>query len=343
VIGQQLIFAAPLELCIGNVMRRVLFIIREEYNEFKEQAVTEEDLSTSAAPPMIRRGGSVLLVPNLSDSLYVDVSEPDDGFSQPHNIKQAVLESIRGYIDDLQDIHTPISQQALEHIHEHEVVLTFGRSKTVTEFLKAASRKRHFSVIVARTAPSMTGRDTALALSKEGIDTTLISDAAVFALMPRVNKVIIGVRAVLANGGLLAQSGAYLIAMAAKAHHVPLVVLSGLYKFTPLYPSEDQDTFNNLNAPGEVLPFSESDRIGPAGGDTVVQNPAFDYVPPELVSLFISNQGPTMPSYIYRVLGEIYHPDGEMDCLVQVFVSAKMSIIRSSGYLWFLCFNFVHL
>lgn len=199
-----------------------------------------------------------------------------------------------------------ISQQALEHIHEHEVVLTFGRSATVLEFLKAASRKRKFSVIVARTAPSMDGRDTALALAREGIETTLVADEAVFALMPRVNKVLVGVRAVLANGGVLAQGGGHVLALAAKAHHVPVVVLSGLYKFTPLYPSEDQDTFADLNPPGKVLSLGEADK-GPNA--LVVNNPAFDYIPPELVALFISNRGPTMPSYIYRVLGEIYHPE----------------------------------
>jgi translation initiation factor eIF-2B subunit beta len=48
-----------------------------------------------------------------------------------------------------------------------------------------------------------------------GINTTLIPDAAVFALMSRVDKVIIGTHAVMANGGLVAPSGAYMIALAA--------------------------------------------------------------------------------------------------------------------------------
>jgi hypothetical protein len=110
----------------------------------------------------------------------------------------------------------------------------------------------------------------------------------VVTLSKKKKKVIIGVRAVLANGGLLAHSGAFLIAMAAKAHHVPLVVLSGLYKFTPLYPSEDQDTFADMGPPEQVLAFDEAD----AGDcDVTVKNPLYDYVPPSHVSLFISNQG----------------------------------------------------
>ena len=38
-------------------------------------------------------------------------------------------------------------------------------------------------------------------------------------------------------------------------------------------------------------------------------NPAFDYVPPELVSLLITNMGGNHPSYIYRLLTEYYHQE----------------------------------
>lgn len=67
--------------------------------------------------------------------------------------------------------------------------MTFGRSQTVSEFLKAAARKRKFEVIVAESGPSLAGQQAALDLSAAGISTTLISDAAIFAMMARVNKV----------------------------------------------------------------------------------------------------------------------------------------------------------
>ena len=60
-------------------------------------------------------------------------------------------------------------------------------------FLKAAAKKRTgdqaFKVIVAEGAPGFRGQETALALSRAGIETTVINDAAVFAIMARVNKV----------------------------------------------------------------------------------------------------------------------------------------------------------
>ena len=40
-----------------------------------------------------------------------------------------------------------------------------------------------------------------------------------------------------------------------------------------------------------------------------VPNPARDYVPPELVSLFITNIGGNHASYIDRLLSEYYHQE----------------------------------
>lgn len=97
-IGEQLICASPLDLVIGNVTRRVLFIIREEYNEFESQMKAD----TSSFVPILRRTASaVVMAPNLSDSMYGGFSEQLGDFGEPYNIKQPVLESIRGFIEDV--------------------------------------------------------------------------------------------------------------------------------------------------------------------------------------------------------------------------------------------------
>jgi len=63
-----------------------------------------------------------------------------------------------------------------------------------------------------------------LSLAKDGVEVTLISDAAVFAMMSRVNKVIVGTHAVLANGGLKAVSGSHTVALAARHYSVPVCI-----------------------------------------------------------------------------------------------------------------------
>ena len=45
------------------------------------------------------------------------------------------------------------------------------------------------------------GQELAVSLAKSGIETTVINDSAVFAMMSRVNKVLIGTHTVMANGG----------------------------------------------------------------------------------------------------------------------------------------------
>lgn len=45
------------------------------------------------------------------------------------------------------------------------------------------------------------GQELAMSLAKADIETTVINDSAVFAIMSRVNKVIIGTHTVMANGG----------------------------------------------------------------------------------------------------------------------------------------------
>lgn len=71
----------------------------------------------------------------------------------------------------------------------------------------------------------------AVSLGKHDIQTTVIADSAVFAIMSRVNKVIIGTNTVLADGGLRAASGIHSVALAAKHYSVPVRYLNVLISF----------------------------------------------------------------------------------------------------------------
>lgn len=216
-------------------------------------------------------------------------------------LREALLGGIDELLDELKSVHKNISDQALEHIHANEVIMTHGKSRTVEAFLKAAARKRKFKVIVAETAPGLEGHATAQLLAEAGIDTTLIPDDNVFAMMARCNKVIVSTHAVMADGGLVAKNGTHLLALAAKTHSVPFVAITGLYKLTPTF----ERTQVPLASPADVLPFEEVDELE----NVHVDNPALDYVPAELVSLLLTNFGSYNPSYIYRLLREWYDID----------------------------------
>lgn len=53
-----------------------------------------------------------------------------------------------------------------------------------------------------------------------------------------------GAHAVLANGGVIAPAGVHMVALAAKRHSVPFVVLVGLHKLSPLFPHDPDVTYN---------------------------------------------------------------------------------------------------
>ena len=152
----------------------------------------------------------------------------------------------------------------------------------------------------------------AASLAEAEIPTTVINDSAIFAMMVRVNKVILPCHAVMANGGLIANAGTHAVCAAAKLYEVPVVCVTGLYKLSPLYPY-DQDTFNVQLSPSGILSFEDAD----AADKVNVANPQFDYNPPELVHLYVTNfsvvpslrSGSHQTSYIYRLLNEYYCPE----------------------------------
>jgi len=218
------------------------------------------------------------------------------------------MEAIQEIMSDLEDIHRNINDQATSHIHAGEIVLTYGKSKTVELFLKAAaSKNRKFQVVVCEGAPHFGGHVMAKSLAAHGIQTTVINDSATFAIMARVNKVLLPAHAVLANGGLIAPSGSNMVALAAKENSVPVVSVTGMFKLCPMYPHEGQDTLNDLVSPSSVVDYGEM-------GNSIMSkvefiNPVHDYIAPQLISLYVTNIGGFQPSYIYRLLAEYYHSD----------------------------------
>uniref|UniRef100_A0A6U4LTB6 Translation initiation factor eIF2B subunit beta n=1 Tax=Hemiselmis andersenii TaxID=464988 RepID=A0A6U4LTB6_HEMAN len=296
-VGRELVRAQPTELTVGNMVRRILFIIREEY---ETQAASEANDAGEREGGIMQRHQ-----PSLHNVLEGELAMQDTGIwskQMPVNFKQNVNQSIKEVVDEIEGIQDQIADQAMEHIHANEVILTSNYSVTVLHFLKEVKSKgRKFEVVVAESAPVMDGHKMAQLLAKAGISTTVISDAAIFALMARVNKVIVGCSAVLANGGIISHVGMHNIALAAKHHSVPFVVCTGMFKLSPTFP-HDQYSLSELQSPAS---------ISGSGADSIdrsvrVLNPKTDYIPPQLIDLFLTNAGGHNPSYIYRLLAEYY-------------------------------------
>ena len=386
-VGRRLLAAQPRELVVGNIVRRVLGLIREEAEDDRTEGDTTSDPSddsrpatplplfttppneagiTSAngivsrsrgitdssaleslptRPPLLSShttaGGappvtsmfSLLSHPASSLPTTPGTASPRGGVGTPTgrlslgaggpiDLRAEVIEGIGEIIDELDQADEQIAGYALEHIHSNEVILTHTSSLTVQRFLLKAATKRKFTVIHAESYPNnhhevhaslvgSTSNDEDLPheafskpLTSAGITVILIPDSAVFALMSRVNKVILGTHAVLANGGLIAAAGARVIAMAARAHRTPLVVLSGIFKLSPSHPF-DPESYIEYGDVSKIFPYQDGSMVGKVD----VENPIYDFVPPDLVDLYITNLGGHAPSYLYRIVQDHYREE----------------------------------
>ncbi|XP_061995192.1 uncharacterized protein LOC133713082 [Rosa rugosa] len=329
-VGQQLIAANPVELAVGNIVRRVLRIIRDGdlspevggltlVSQGDDGDIVEEDdkpfLLSDAISQTILHPPSLVAQLESKPNLVCHFEGKADKTPSSWQFKHQIIEGVNDLIEDINTCHELIADQALELIHQNEVILTLGHSRTVKKFLYAAKeKKRSFQVYVAEGAPKHLGHVLANELTEKHLQTTVIPDSSVFAMISRVNMVIVGVHAVMANGGVIAPVGMNMVALAAKRHAVPFVVVGGTHKLCPLFPNNPEVLLNDMRCPSELLSFGDfSDcmdfSVGSGSPLLHVVNPAFDYVPPELVSLFVTEIGGYHPSYIYRLISDYYSAD----------------------------------
>ncbi|KAL4968995.1 translation initiation factor eIF2B subunit beta [Aspergillus stella-maris] len=352
-VGRRLIAAQPREMVVGNIVRRVLGLIRDEAEDDRDGDFTLSDADSESQPQTPRGGdGPLDFRPDGSDrgsskpmpsahpvSMFSLLSHPETenslpcspasgsprlpGHTQNKDIRAEVLDGINEIIDELGQVDDQIAAYALDHIHSNEIILTHTSSTTVQKFLLKAAAKRKFTVIHAESYPNnheathatvsgaaptddelLSTESFQKPLIAHGITVILIPDSAVFALMSRVNKVILGTHSVLANGGLVAAAGTRVIARAAKVHQTPCVVVSGVYKLSPVYPF-DFDSLIEYGDSSKVIPYEDGDLVDQID----VQNPLYDYVPAELVDLYITNLGGHAPSYLYRIVSDHYRKE----------------------------------
>ncbi|KAF9227813.1 nagb/rpia/CoA transferase-like protein [Gyrodon lividus] len=306
-VGRKLVEAQPKEYTVGNTVRKVLHHIREEYHTASQgttapstskptfsiaKFVSQGQPRKQATPQKASQEARDTLKENNADDL--------DAFAR--TLKPVLMEAIQDVFDELETVYDNISKNAKDHIHSDEIILTIGKSSTVEAFLKSAAPYRKYTVIVADTAPSYSGQEMAQSLSSAGISTVLVPDSSIYALMSRINKVILGAHAILANGGMFAITGSLLAATAARAHSTPVVVCAGQFKLTPQWNLYHEYGALDFADPSSVLGFEEGDLVDKVD----VVNPFYDYVRPEMIDAYVTNDGDHPPSSVYRLIKEAY-------------------------------------
>jgi methylthioribose-1-phosphate isomerase len=147
-------------------------------------------------------------------------------------------------------------------------------------------------VWVDETRPWLQGaRLTAWELGRDGIPTTVITDAAAAQLLRREppSWAIVGADRVAANGDVVNKIGTYSLAVLARHHGVRFMVVAPSSTLDAATPSGDEVPIEQRD-PNEIW---EAAGGVPAGADAM--NPAFDVTPAELVDALVTERGVASP------------------------------------------------
>ncbi len=171
---------------------------------------------------------------------------------------------------------------------------TTGDGTALSVMFAAWRRGTKFRVLADETRPLLQGaRLTALELHEEGIPVDVIPDSAAAGLIARgeVDIIFTGADRVASNGDAANKVGTYAVALAAKAHDVPMYVVAPSSTFDMTIadgteiPIEDRD-------PEEVLAVNGQRIAAPGVG---ARNPAFDVTPATMLTGLITDRGIIRP------------------------------------------------
>ncbi|GGJ18842.1 S-methyl-5-thioribose-1-phosphate isomerase [Streptomyces brasiliensis] len=158
---------------------------------------------------------------------------------------------------------------------------------------------------VDETRPLLQGaRLTAYEAARSGMSYTLLTDNAAGSLFAagEVDAVLIGADRIAADGSVANKVGSYPLAVLARYHHVPLIVVAPVTTVDPDTP--DGAAIEVEQRPGyEVTEVTvpQGAAAGAVGGvpvaplGTQAYNPAFDVTPPELVTAIVTEEGAVSP------------------------------------------------
>lgn len=159
-------------------------------------------------------------------------------------------------------------------------LVTCSKSRPVEEAIRLAAREQALLVSCAESRPAKEGRDLARALADAHIQVDLYSDAAISAVIPAADAVLVGADALGAHA-FVNKAGTGAVCALAAASGIPAYVLAGREKILP------DDVFRALPLRGG----SPHEVWRDPGAGIQVKNPYFEVVPLSYVTAVVTEGG----------------------------------------------------
>ncbi|MYV61468.1 S-methyl-5-thioribose-1-phosphate isomerase, partial [Streptomyces sp. SID4931] len=158
---------------------------------------------------------------------------------------------------------------------------------------------------VDETRPLLQGaRLTAYEAARNGLAYSLLTDNAAGSLFAagEVDAVLIGADRIAADGSVANKVGSYPLAVLAKYHHVPFIVVAPTTT-VDLETPDGTSIIVEQRSGQEVTELTSPRGVSAGGGGGIVvaplgapaYNPAFDVTPPELITAIVTEEGAISP------------------------------------------------
>ncbi len=183
----------------------------------------------------------------------------------------------------------PQGARILTHCNTGRLV-SAGDGTAFAVILAAHRAGRLAKLWIDETRPLLQGaRLTAYEAAREGLPHAVLADAAAGSLMQAglVDLVLIGADRVAADGSVANKVGSYALAVLARRHKVPFVVVAP-WSTVDLAAPDGASITVEQRAGEEVTSFA-GQPVAPGGSPAY--NPAFDVTPPELISALVTERG----------------------------------------------------
>jgi methylthioribose-1-phosphate isomerase len=189
----------------------------------------------------------------------------------------------------------PDTARVLTHCNAGALA-TAGYGTALGVIRGAVEQGKRVAVLADETRPFLQGaRLTAWELTRDGIETTVITDNMSGALMRggQIDLVVVGADRIAANGDVANKIGTYSVAVLAREHGIPFYVAAPVSTIDLATPDGSQIPIEERDAK-EVTHLGPA-RLTPEGAK--VRNPAFDVTPNKYVTAIITERGIVRPPY----------------------------------------------
>uniref|UniRef100_A0A7I4XW17 Translation initiation factor eIF2B subunit beta n=1 Tax=Haemonchus contortus TaxID=6289 RepID=A0A7I4XW17_HAECO len=278
--GRWLSGMEPSELVIRNVVMMVAKLARDE----SVRLITGEPVSAF----------------DSLNKLWIK-TEDNSGAASGKKLKKGLVQAVNEVVSEMSLCCENIAARAGELVNPNDVLIVhnLSGSPTLTAFLAAARairKHRVLSVVHSSEFDSTPEFATPIQLYDVG------------SKMCEVTKVVLPGAAVFPDGSCLVPAGGLSTCLSAQRHSVPVYVLAAFYKITPFF-VPDPMMVNPSKAPGVSFKHSAS-----FCGLVEIPRLTFDHIPASLVTLYVSNSACILPSHVYRLIGDYYHPEDVAEC-----------------------------